>query len=295
METTTSHTGHLSKRAPARSWLAIAALGWLAMTMGLFVATVSGNAVRASGATDNAIAVVQALVAALLIVPAVRLIQRRFHLTAKLLPLTPVAFLHLLGGAALATLMGGLGFLITGALGWTTIEAWHVSADLLPAIALNTCIAFLYEALPEELSMRGVVYSGLRLRLPAYAAYAGQVLLFVLVPITVNLLQALVGLDRGNIINPEYVIMLLCFGTTLQLWRSLTGTLWASIGFHLAFLEIARFVILQRDQRLLTYSELDAGTAEIVIQFGIIVVGSAVVLAVLNLWRRHRLRAVSRE
>lgn len=293
MNKTTLPTSNILSRTPARSWLAITALGWLAMTLGLFTATVAGNAVRASSATDNEISVVQALTAALLIVPAVCLIQRRFRLTARLLPLTPAAFLHMLGGAASALLMGGLGFIITGALGWTTITAWHFSVDLLLAVAFNTCIAFLYEALPEELSMRGIVYSGLRLRLPAFAAYGAQVLLFVLVPVTVNQLQAWSGLDRGSSINAEYVIMLLCYGTMLQLWRSLTGSLWASIGFHVAYLEIARFVILQQDRRLLTYSELEAGTGPVVIQFGIIIVGSAVLLLLLNLWRRRRLLTAS--
>ncbi len=185
-------------------------------------------------------------------------------------------------------LRGGLGFIITGALGWTNIIAWHFSIDLMMAVAFNICIAFLYEALPEELSMRGIVYSGLRLRLPAYAAYGAQVLLFVLVPVTVNQLQAWSGLGRGNIINADYVIMLVCFGTVLQLWRSLTGSLWASIGFHLAYLTIARFVILQRDQRLLTYTELEAGTGAVVIQFGIIVIGSVLLLALLGLLLRRR-------
>lgn len=293
MDRITLPARHNDGRGSAGRWLTITVLGWLAMTLGLFTATVAGNAVRASGATDNEIAVVQALTAALLIVPAVCLIQRRFRLTARLLPLTPAAFLHMLGGAASALLMGGVGFIITGALGWTTITAWHFSMDLLLAVALNTCIAFLYEALPEELSMRGIVYSGLRLRLPAFAAYGAQVLLFVLVPVTVNQLQAWSGIGRGSSINAEYVIMLLCYGTMLQLWRSLTGSLWASIGFHVAYLEIARFVILQQDRRLLTYTELEAGTGPVVIQFGIIIVGSAVLLVLLNLWRRRRLRTAS--
>lgn len=178
--------------------------------------------------------------------------------------------------------------MITGALGWTTIIEWHFSVDLLIAVAFNICIAFLYEALPEELSMRGIVYSGLRLRLPAYAAYGAQVLLFVLVPVTVNQLQAWSGMGRGNIINADYVIMLVCFGTVLQLWRSLTGSLWASIGFHLAYLTMARFVILQRERRILTYNELETGTGPVVIQFGIIIIGSAVLLALLNLVLRQR-------
>lgn len=288
MDKITMSAKHNDDRGLTSRWLAVTALGWLAMTLGLFIATVAGNAVRASGGTDNTIAAVQAMTAALLIVPAACLIKRRFKLTGRLLPLTPAALLHLLGGGALALLMGGLGFMITGALGWTTIIEWHFSADLLIAIAFNTCIAFLYEALPEELSMRGIVYSGLRLRLPAYAAYAAQVLLFVLVPVTVNQLQAWSGQGRGNSINADYVILLVCFGTVLQLWRSLTGSLWASIGFHLAYLAMARFVILQRDRSILTYTELEAGTGPVVIQFGIIIIGSAVLLALLGLWLHRR-------
>lgn len=225
MDKTTPSVRRSFHRESTRRWLAVTALGWMAMTLGLFIATVAGNAVRAPGGADNTIAVVQAVTAALLIVPAVYLIQRRFRLAGRLLPVTPAAFLHLLSGGALVLLLGGMGFMITGALGWTNIISWHFSVDLLIAVAFNICIAFLYEALPEELSMRGIVYSGLRLRLPAYAAYGAQVLLFV---------------------------------------------------------------ILQRNQRLLTYNELEAGTGPVVIQFGIIIIGSAVLLALFNLLLRRR-------
>ncbi|OMF89170.1 CPBP family glutamic-type intramembrane protease [Paenibacillus sp. FSL R7-0273] len=269
-------------------WLAVTLLGWVAMTLGLFVATVVAHSLRTAGFPQNGTAAIQALTSALIIVPAVYIIRRRFQLTMGLMPLTSGAILHLLGGAALGVIMAVLGFLITGLLGWITIEEWHLSIDLILSMSFNLCIAFLYEALPEELSLRGIVYSGLRLRLPNYAAYMGQLLLFVLVPLTVNVLQSLVGIEKGNFINWEYVILLVCFGTVLQQLRSLTGSLWASIGFHLSYLEIARFVILQRDNRLLTYSELDAGTGTVVIQFGIIVVGSSAILALLLLWRGSR-------
>lgn len=134
--------------------------------------------------------------------------------------------------------------------------------------------------------MRGLVYSGLRVKLPAFLAYVGQILLFVSVPVTVNFLQQFVGMDPGVDINADYVILLLAFGIVLQLLRSVTGSLWASIGFHLGYLEISRFVIAQNDLRLLTYSELYEGTSNLYILFMMMILGGIFAVGAIYLLQR---------
>lgn len=271
-------------RSSARShWQAIVLLGWLTMTIGLFMATVLGQWVRNVGGTQSVTLLAQAVVVALIIIPAVYMIQHRFGVKLKLLPFSLNGLLCFLCGFGLPSLMAGVGLFIAESQQWVLIIEWHLTAELFAAIMGNLVIAFLYEALPEELTLRGLVYSGLRMRLPVIFAYLGQMALFVLVPVTVLALQELTGMTAGGAITVEYVILLLCFGVTLQLWRSLTDSLWASIGFHLAYLEISRFVILPRGNlAIITYTEQEAGTGDLFILFGMVILGTALVLLVVK-------------
>jgi len=271
-------------------WGTIVLLSWLSMAIGLFTATVVGQWARFAGATDTAVLFIQALVASMLIVPAIFGIQHRFGIKLKLLPMSVRGLLHFLGGFGLAVILVVVGLLVAVSQQWIVITSWHLTTDLLVAVLGNLFIALLYEALPEELSLRGLVYSGLRTRLPVLLAYIGQMMLFVLVPIVVVSLQRLIGITQGGTITVEYVILLMCFGLALQLWRSLTGSLWASIGFHLAYLEISRFVIIPRDMSAITYIEEEAGTGELFVLFGMVIVGAVVVLVLLNAAKRLRAR-----
>ena len=107
---------------------------------------------------------------------------------------------------------------------------------------------------------------------------------------SVSLLQELVGMDAGNRITLDYMILLLTYGITLQLLRSLTGSLWASIGFHIAYLEVARFVVMPGDRpALLNYTAQDNGLAEIFILYMMIIFVGGIILAVLNAWRWWRI------
>ncbi|WP_150267483.1 type II CAAX prenyl endopeptidase Rce1 family protein [Paenibacillus tepidiphilus] len=265
---------------------AIAILGWLSMTLGLFAASAIGQWVRTAGGTEESVRILQALVTGSTIVPVVYLTQLRFGVRLNLLPVSTGSLVHLLCGFGLPLAMTGAGFLIAASKDWITITGWHWTPELISAVLMNLFIALLYEALPEELTLRGLVYSGLRLRLPAVLAYFGQMILFVLVPLTVLFLQKLTGMPAGNTFTADYVILLLGFGLTLQLWRSLTGSLWASVGFHLAYLTLSRFVVLPRGYAALTYTEQEAGTGGLFILFGMTVLGSAGVLIVLLLGTR---------
>lgn len=262
------------------------------MTLGLFFATLAGEFVSTIGAAEWMVHLIQAVVIISIVLPVLFVIRRHFHMKSVLLPLTGKSIIHLLFGALFATSLAFIGLAIASMNNWITITEWHFSAEFLLAVALNSCIAFLYEALPEELSMRGMVYDGLRLRLrlPVFFAYVTQIILFLLVPMSVSLLQELVGMDAGNRITLDYMILLLTYGITLQLLRSLTGSLWASIGFHVAYLEVARFVVMPGDRpALLSYTAQDNGLAEIFILYMMIIFVGGIILAVLNAWRWWRI------
>lgn len=268
--------------------LTVVFLGWASMVIGLFTATLIGQQIEQAGGPIWVSQITRGLVVSIIVVSLVFWIQRRYRIQLRLIPLSRAGMFHLVGGAVLPLLLVVCGFIAASQLKWIDIVEWHFSFQLFFSIFVNVCFAFLYEALPEELTMRGLVYSGLRAKLPAFLAYVGQLLLFVSVPVTVNLLQQLIGMEPGVVINTDYVILLLAFGTVLQLLRSVTDSLWASIGFHLGYLEISRFMVAQNNLRLLTYSERYEGTGNLFILFTMVILGGILAVGALYLWQRAR-------
>lgn len=107
-----------------------------------------------------------------------------------------------------------------------------------------------------------------------------QPILFVLAPITVSGLQYIVGIE-SSAITLDYIVLLLGFGFILQLLRIVTGSLWTSIAFHLAFLENSRFFVLQGEKRFITYEEIVPGTSALfVIFFMLLIVGTLLLIPV---------------
>lgn len=155
-------------------------------------------------------------------------------------------------------------------------------------IALKHDDRFFYEAFPEELTFRGTVYNALNRRFNCFIALLLQPILFVLAPLTVSGLQYIAGIESPAI-TLDYIVLLLSFGFILQLLRIATGSLWTSIGFHLAFLENSRFFVLQGDKRFITYEEIVPGTGALfVIFFMLIIVGTLLLIpAVIARWRRR--------
>ncbi|MEK4355743.1 CPBP family glutamic-type intramembrane protease [Paenibacillus sp. FSL M7-1455] len=282
----TSPTG-----AETKTWITAVLLGWLSLTIGLYAATAAGRLLKLAGANVIVVQLSKGGIISSISLAAVYYIQTRLlgrawsDIVGDRLR---KGIVHLLIGAGLAVGLAGFGFIIACWQGWIGIAQWHLSPELLGSIAVNIMFAFLYEALPEETVLRGFAYSTLRLKLPALAAFPLQLAMFVLVPVAVACLQRLSGMGMATQMNAEYVILLLCFGTALQLLRIATGSLWAPIGFHLAYLEISRFAVLQREQRLFTYHETMPGTGELFILFFMTVVVAALILACMLTVRRIR-------
>lgn len=262
-------------------WILFVLAGWLTLAGGLFLGSLSGDvAAQLFGLSRNAQLLVQGLVMSGLVVPIILYLYQRVYRMTGIKPKTPVyswkRLYHFITGVLLAIALASLGFIIASLQGWIVIEKWHTPDQWFAALLINIIIAFFYEALPEELALRGLLYDVLRHRFVAWLAVLLQTMLFLSVPIAVSQIQALVGLAPGNVITMPYIILILCFGICLQLLRLLTGSLWTSIGFHLAYLEIARFAIWSYGNgapRIITYHDTVLGLGGVFISIGMIVIG----------------------
>ncbi|GIO27431.1 CPBP family intramembrane glutamic endopeptidase [Ornithinibacillus bavariensis] len=272
-------------------------LGWVTITGSLFLGSLSGTVAEQFGLSRNSQLLIQGLVMSGLVVPIILYLYRHAYRITGVKPKIPVyswkRAYHFFTGILLATTLAVLGFIIATTQGWIVIEQWHNPDYWFTPLLFNIIIAFLYEALPEELALRGLLYDVLRSRFATWLAVLFQTLLFLSVPLVVNQLQVLVGLNPGNTITVDYIILILCYGICLQLVRIWTRSLWTSIGFHLAYLEITRFVVLQNDgPSIITYNETVNGLGGLYISFGMLVLGGIIVsLFILGSKRFIRKRA----
>ncbi len=216
-------------------WILYVLAGWSTLVTSLFLAALSSNHL------------IQGLVMSGLVMPIILYLYQKFYRLTGVKPKTPVyswkRLPHFISGVILAIALATLGFVIGDFQGWIDFKKWHPSEQWFIALTMNILFAFFYEALPEEFGLRGLLYDVLRYRFAAWLSVIFQALLFVAWTIAVAQIQALVGLAPGVSINLFYIILIFCFGICLQLLRLWTGSLWTSIGFHLAYLEIMRFAV----------------------------------------------------
>lgn len=276
-----------------KGWL-IAFLGWITMVLGLFLAIVAGTFVKEAGASSQTMFIVQAIVCAVLIVPTVFIIVRRFRLHEKFLPLNKKTLLHFFSGVGLAGGLASLGVSLAIQNGWITDVKWDLSFELLMVIVIQALISLAYEAIPEELTLRGLVYSGLRSHLSAVIAVVVQVILFIFVPVTIDGLKYAIGMSFQSQVNAPYILLLLLFGINLQLLRIITGSLWASIGFHITFLLCSRY-LFGPNERLLSFTEETQGVTQVMVMFGFVILGSCVVLSLFQTIRFYRSRTINKK
>ena len=267
-------------------WTLLVLAGWATVVGGLFLASLSGDvAAQLFNLSRNAQLLVQGIVMSGLVVPIILYLYQRFYQMIGVKPKTRVyswkRLYHFITGVLVVIGLASLGFFIAISQGWIVLEKWHTPHQWFIPLLINIFIAFLYEALPEELALRGMLYDVLRNRFVAWQAVLLQTLLFVSVPITVSQIQALIGLAPGNVINLPYILLILCFGICLQLLRLLTGSIWAGIGFHLAYLEITRFVIWPDSYgapSIITYHDTVQGLSGVFISMGMMIIGGIIVL-----------------
>jgi len=129
-------------------------------------------------------------------------------------------------GTALAAYVGPA-FLTTSLLvlaGFTDI-GFTGSSDAFFRIAYLLALVFLSEALPEELLFRGWLMESLKSCQPPSGPILGQAALFTVFAWAV-----------GGVASLHDASFIACFGLVLGILRSATGTIWACVGLHVAFI-----------------------------------------------------------
>lgn len=164
----------------------------------------------------------------------------------------------------------------------------NVSLNLEPtvliAILINTVTAFLYEAFPEEVFIRGMIFEELNKKFRFALSLFLQPLIFICVPLLVTVLN-FIFFQYPIELTIDYFMLLIAFGIALQLYRTYTGTLWMSIFFHLVYLEVTRYISMGGTYNpgitLLEFDEAFEGYMALYLSFLFMVLLSIVVLSVL--------------
>lgn len=162
----------------------------------------------------------------------------------------------------------------------------NLTTNVIIAILINSLTAFMYEAFPEEVFIRGLIFEELHKKYRFIISLILQPLIFICVPIMV-MAMASIFFSEPFTVTIDYFILLFIFGIALQLYRRYTGTLWMSILFHIVYLEVARYISMggmyNPDVALLEFDETFGGFMTLYLSFLFIVILSVVVLSVLLL------------
>lgn len=158
-------------------------------------------------------------------------------------------------GIVLATGLVAIGALtVFGAARWSDFDP----LTLLVFLTTNAIVALLFEALPEEISIRGYALTVLRRYFSQSIATVLNIATFLLVPLIALSAHALLERTRGETesvfaLAPGgqdalmYYLMLTVFGLLLIRARDSTAsaTIWTCVGAHLAWLTVNRVVLDQ--------------------------------------------------
>ena len=186
----------------------------------------------------------------------------------------------LLFGMVFWLVAAGLGLVVTVVLGWTRISLGTPSVGILLLFLYLPVLVFLYESLPEELIFRGYLYRNLSARYARWVSVLAQATLFTLW-----------GAAIGAAGSVDRVVLFFTFSVALGILRVISGNLWATIGFHLAFQWVTQLVSAAVREGSLQIAEQP--TLELVVfWFFPIVLGSIALIAASVVrgdadWRGH--------
>lgn len=137
------------------------------------------------------------------------------------------------------------------------------SPDAALGVAYLVLLVLLSEALPEELLFRGWLMQVFEARRSPWTPVLGQTAIFTLFAWAVG---AVASLNDASFIA--------CFGLALGIVRAVTGTVWASVGLHLAF--------ITAQQSALPHWAIWTGDPHMLVQAaGLTIVPFSVIIAVL--------------
>lgn len=237
--------------------LAQALIGWTLLCLGVGLSITLAGLVESSAALGPvAVRATQAAITAAVVIPSIMILRRRLGEDSRpskhRLPLTwmrPAAI-----GASVGLGTATVTWLPAVWVGWIRVESISVP-QLLIFLAVNTLIALLYEALPEELALRGYAWESLRQCFRPISAAAGVTTLFCLTNIGISTVQTVsalllgvradgITLSPGGTDPVAYFVQISLFGLALIAARSLPtpGALAAAVAFHLVHLTVNRLL-----------------------------------------------------
>ncbi|MGN7313523.1 lysostaphin resistance A-like protein [Alkalicoccobacillus gibsonii] len=128
-------------------------------------------------------------------------------------------------GFLLWAIPASVGLFICLNLGWVEIEVHTDLNYLLLSVFILFITILLIEALPEELIFRGYIYRYLNTLFPHWGTIILQALLFFLFAYLI-----------GAIYSVEQLQFIPGFAIILGAFRAISGSIWTSIGFHVAIM-----------------------------------------------------------
>jgi len=196
-------------------------------------------------------------------------------------------------GIALPFILLGVGILTAYLFGGIENLSMNLTTSVVISVLINTITAFMYEAFPEEVFIRGLIFEELQRKFRFFTSLLLQPLIFICVPITVMAMDS-IFFDKPLTLTIDYFILLFAFGIALQLYREYTGSLWMNIIFHIVYLEVVRYISLggayESGVVLLEFDETFEGFMSLYLSFLFIVIFSIVVLSVLILNDKRKIK-----
>lgn len=182
--------------------------------------------------------------------------------------------------------LGALGYVVPFALAAAILLSMSVATvalngtplDALAQVAAVLVLVLLYEAVPEELLFRGVIFATLRRHLPSWATVLIQAALF-----------CLFGFLIGAAATPDRLLLLALFSLALGVVRAATGSVFAAIGFHAAFQTVTQ-PVLGAQWTAITLDDPERWFADVAYGLAPLVLGP--VLVVLVVRRRRRTASI---
>lgn len=235
-----------------RRWWLLLFLGTLAAIVALIIAIFVGELLSIRfNLPKYGQQLIQATVMSAIMIPIIFRLYKYFrvHYDMDEQAYAIIKMPHFFLGFFLVSLLTTVSLFIWQSLGWITLTNWNHPSTWIGALLLNMLIAFFYEALPEELAIRGFIYDVLRLRLSMWKTIFAQAVIFIIFSASVTILLVLINLSSVEtlIALPSQLIFHFFFAIALGIVRAKTGSLWAAIGFHLGYLILVRFVVMPNE------------------------------------------------
>jgi hypothetical protein len=246
-------------RRPQR-WIravAVGLLAWIVLGAGLGLAVGIAEAVtQATGGGLLPEVVLQAVLMSALVVPAVVLLRRRLDRRS----LAGLGLSRRIGrpiavGIGVGAATGAVVWVPAGLLGWIRVDGIDLAA-FAGFLLLNGVVLALYEAIPEELALRGYMWTNLRDGTGLVVATLLTTALFPAIGLVIEsgrwIVRTLAGSDTGAFTPiPEgsdaiaYVLQLVLFGLALVAARRIPmeGALLVAMAFHWTQLTVTRVLL----------------------------------------------------